>query len=104
MTESADGPIRLEEDPATGDRFLVYGTDKGMRIDIRFEGETLWMSQSQIADLFGRDVGHVSRHITNILEEGELAEDSNLRNWRNDNIRKADVTISKNYLMETEIW
>jgi hypothetical protein len=79
MSDEAEGPIHLEVDESTGDRFLVYGGEKGLRIDIRFEGETLWMTQAQIAELFGRDVANVSRHIANILEEGELAEGSNLR-------------------------
>lgn len=33
-------PVRLVEDETTGDRFLVYGTDKGLRLDIRYEGES----------------------------------------------------------------
>lgn len=77
MTEQ--GPIHLEEDAATGDRFLVYDSGKGARLDIRFEGETLWMTQEQIARLFGRDVSVVSRHIANVIAEGELDEASNLQ-------------------------
>ena len=65
-------PVHLVEDAETGDRFLVYGTDKGMRLDIRYEGETLWMSQGQMAELFGVTVPSISRHIANILEECEL--------------------------------
>jgi hypothetical protein len=71
-------PVILQEDESTGDRFLVYNTDKGLRLDIRYQGEALWMTQSQIAELFGRDVSTISRHISNILEEGELDE-SNLQ-------------------------
>lgn len=75
MDEDAE-PVRLEEDPATSDRFLVYAAGGGHRLDIRFEGETLWMTQAQIAELFGRDVGSISRHIAKVLEEGELDETS----------------------------
>jgi len=71
-------PVVLQEDETTGDRFLVYSTDKGLRLDIRYEGEALWMTQAQIAELFGRDVSTISRHINNIIEEGELDE-SNLQ-------------------------
>lgn len=74
-----DDPIKLVEDEDTGDRFLVYGARGGMRLDIRFEGETLWMTQAQIADLFGRDRSVVSKHITNIFNEGELDEVSNVQ-------------------------
>lgn len=69
-------PVILQEDETTGDRFLVYSTDKGLRLDIRYDGEALWMTQAQIAELFGRDVSTISRHISNIVEEGELGESS----------------------------
>lgn len=74
MSDQNDVPVQLVEDETTGDRFLVYGTNKGMRIDIRYEGDTLWMTQAQIAELFGRDRTSVTKHISNILEEGELDE------------------------------
>ncbi len=44
---SDERPVVLHEDEKTGDRFLVYGTDKGLRLDIRYAGETLWMTQAQ---------------------------------------------------------
>ncbi|MCF8880276.1 hypothetical protein L5876_10660 [Hyphobacterium sp. SN044] len=74
-----DEPVRLTEDEETGDRFLVYGGKDGFRLDIRYEGETLWMTQAQIAQLFGRDQSVISRHIANILEEGELDEEGNMQ-------------------------
>lgn len=70
-------PVHLQEDEATGDRFLVYGSDSGARVEVYYQGEQLWMTQAQIADLYGRDVSTISRHISSILEEGELDE-SNL--------------------------
>ena len=79
LNTEPEGPIHLIEDEATGDRFLVFASAKGVRLDIKFEGDTLWMTQAQIAELFGRDVGTISRHIGNILEEGELSEESNLQ-------------------------
>lgn len=78
MSKEQDEPIRLVEDEETGDRFLVYSTDKGLRIDIRFEGETLWMTQAQIGQLFGRDQSVISRHINKIIEEGELDESGSM--------------------------
>lgn len=79
MDDQENGPVELIEDIETGDKFLVYGTDKGMRLDIRYEGETLWMTQAQIGELFGRDVSSISRHIANIFEEGELPEATSLQ-------------------------
>lgn len=69
-------PVVLQEDEKTGDRFLVYGTDKGLRIDVRYEGETLWMTQAQIADLFGVTRQSVNGHLNNIYEEGELEREA----------------------------
>lgn len=71
------GPVHLQEDEATGARFLIYGNSSGSHVEIRYQGDQLWMTQAQIADLFGRSVSVVSRHISGILEEGEL-DDSNL--------------------------
>lgn len=70
-------PVHLQEDASTGDRFLVYGSESGARVEVQYQGDKLWMTQAQIADLYGRDVSTVSRHIGSILEEGELDE-SNL--------------------------
>ncbi|MFK0206786.1 RhuM family protein [Agrobacterium sp. NPDC090283] len=99
---SEDGPIHLFEDAQTGNKFLVYGTEKGLRIDIKYEGETLWMTQAQIGELFGRDVSSISRHITNIFEEGELPESTSLQKVQTTNGRPAtlynlDVVISVGY-------
>lgn len=102
MSAEQDEPIRLVEDEETRDRFLVYSTQKGIQLDIRFEGETLWMTQAQIAELFGRDVSTVSRHIGNILEERELDESSSLQKVQTTTGRPAtiyslDMVISVGY-------
>jgi hypothetical protein len=72
-------PVTLTGDIETGDKFLIYATANGVNVELHYEGETLWMTQSQIAELFGRDVSVVSRHISNILTEGELDERGNLQ-------------------------
>jgi len=95
-------PVHLVEDAATGDRFLIYGTEKGIRIELRYDGDTLWMTQSQIAELFGRDVSTISRHINNIIEEGELAEDTSLQKaqlstGRPSTLYSLDMIISVGY-------
>ncbi len=102
MSDDKIEPVHLTEDPETGDRFLVYGTDKGLRLDIRYEGDTLWMTQAQIGQLFGRDVSSISRHINNIFEEGELSESTSLQKVQTTSGRPAsmynlDVVISVGY-------
>ena len=60
------------EIPNSSDQLLVYGTSSGVRVDVRYQGETLWMTQRQMADLFGVSVPTISRHIANVVEQGEL--------------------------------
>ncbi len=53
--------------------FLLYTAEDGRtRIEVRFDGETAWLSLGQMAELFQRDKSVISRHIKNIFEEGEL--------------------------------
>lgn len=97
-----NAPIELVEDAETGDRFLVYASAQGLRLDIRFEGETLWMTQAQIGQLFGRDISTISRHIANVIEEGELDEATSLRKTQTSLGRPAtlyslDMVISVGY-------
>jgi hypothetical protein len=89
-----DEPVRLIEDEETGDRFLVYGGKDGFRLDIRYEGETLWMTQAQIARLFGRERSVVTKHINNILAENELDEDSNVQKLHIANSSKPTMLYS----------
>ena len=61
--------------------FLLYQTEDGQtRIEVRMQGETVWLSLNQMSDLFGRDKSVISRHISNIFEEGELTPDSVVAN------------------------
>lgn len=51
----------------------IYKTKEGkIQLEVRFEGETFWLSLNQIADLFQRDKSVISRHLKNIYKEGEL--------------------------------
>ena len=60
---------------------IIYQTADGLtKIDVRMEGETLWLTQAQIAQLFGRDRSVITKHIRNILTEGELDIKSNVQN------------------------
>lgn len=74
--EPSAGPVRLVEDKATGDRFLIYGTDSGVRVQLQYASETLWMTQDQMAAFFGVDRSGIARHLKNIFSEGELEEAS----------------------------
>lgn len=55
------------------DNMLIYLSEDGkIKIDVKFENETVWLSLDQMATLFGRDKSTISRHVKNIFEEGEL--------------------------------
>lgn len=57
--------------------FLLYQTEDGRTsVEVRFDGETAWLSLGQMAELFQRDKSVISRHIKHIFEEGELERTS----------------------------
>jgi hypothetical protein len=51
---------------------VVYQPDETMRLEVRLDGETVWLNQLQMAELFGRDRSVIARHIRNAFQEGEL--------------------------------
>src|ERR1035437_5515933 len=56
---------------------LIYQTPNGnTKIDVRLDDETVWLNQYQLAELFQTDRTSIAKHIKNIYETGELAEDS----------------------------
>lgn len=66
-----------EPSPPSGGQFLVYQTEDGkLKLDVRFEGETVWLTQQHMAELFQTTKQNVSLHIQNTFSEGELLEDS----------------------------
>lgn len=74
--EMEDGPISVIEDGDTGDRFIVYRANDGVRAELRVIGDTFWATRAQMAEMFDIDVRTVSYHLTNIFSEGELDPDS----------------------------
>ena len=61
----------------------IYQTADGQtRVDVRFDQETVWLSQAQMAELFDKDVRTVSEHLKNIYKEHEIKEGSTLRKFR----------------------
>lgn len=65
-----------------GDIVIYQTEDGGTKIDVRFEGETVWLTQQQMAELFGSSRTNIVEHIRHIYEEGELDEDSTCRKFR----------------------
>lgn len=64
-------------------QIILYTTPKGdVKVEIRFEDETFWLTQKKIAELFGVDVRTVNEHLKNIFESGELQRESTIRKIR----------------------
>lgn len=71
---SIDGP--------DGEMIVYVGDDGKPRIDVKFQGETVWLTQAQLAELFDSSKSNISEHITNIFNEGELEEKAVVREFR----------------------
>ena len=62
---------------------IIYTSIDGQTpIDVRLEDETLWLTQAQMCELYQTSKSNVCEHIKHIFEEGELDEDSVVRNFR----------------------
>jgi hypothetical protein len=63
-------------------QILLYQTEDGRsRIEVRLEGETVWLTQAGLAELFQTSVPNISMHLRNLFQEGELAPDSVVKNY-----------------------
>ena len=70
------------ENQSKGD-IVIYQTKDGLaKIDVRFEDETVWLTQAQLVELYHSSKSNISEHIKHIFEEGELEESSTVRNFR----------------------
>ena len=72
MTQPAPTPSEL----------ILYQTEDGRtRLEVRLQGQTVWLSLNQLANLFQRDKSVISKHLKNVFEEGELSRDSVVANF-----------------------
>uniref|UniRef100_UPI003984EF4B virulence RhuM family protein n=1 Tax=Bibersteinia trehalosi TaxID=47735 RepID=UPI003984EF4B len=61
----------------------IYQSQDGKtQVSVQFEKETVWLSQAQMATLFGKDVRTINEHIANVFAEGELEQHSTIRKFR----------------------
>ena len=91
------------------EKVIIYQTKDGeTSIDVRLEGETVWLTANQMAVLFGRDVKTIRKHINNVFLEGELTKDNNTHFLRIDNVKQPvafytlDVIISVGYRVKSQ--
>ena len=94
------------------DNIIIYQSQDGqIKVDVRFEDETVWLTQAQMCDLFGKSKSTISEHINKVFEEGELTPSSVVRNFRttaedgksyNVNYYNLDVVISVGYRVKSQ--
>jgi hypothetical protein len=66
------------EQQALDQVILFQAADGQVSLDVRLEADTVWLSQAQMAELFGRERSVITRHVGNVFREGELPEKSNV--------------------------
>lgn len=94
-------PHKTPESPLG--EFLLYQTEDGRtRLDIRLAGQTLWLTQAQMAELFQTSTQNVTLHLKGIYEEGELAEEATCKDYlqvRSEGVRQVSRNI-KHYNLD----
>ena len=68
---SRQNPNESMEDTSTNE-IILYQPDNALKLDVRVQDESVWLNRNQIAELFGRDVKTIGKHVANALKE-ELA-------------------------------
>ena len=103
----------MEDQPTnmnTGEILLYQNQDGNIKIDVRLEEETVWLTQAQLCELFQKSKATVSEHLKNIFEEGELQEKAVVRKFRttaadgknyDTNYYNLDVIISVGYRVKS---
>jgi len=71
-----------EQLPPTGELILYRTEDGRTRVECRFVGETVWLSQALMAELFQKDVRTINEHLRNLIAEGELDPAATIRKFR----------------------
>lgn len=96
----------------SGEIIIYEGANGALGIEVRVEGETVWLSQSRLVELFQSSKANVSEHIKNIFNEGELEKNSVVRDFRttamdgktyNVEHYNLDIIISLGYRIKSDI-
>ena len=89
---------------------LIYATEDGLsRVDVTFDGDTVWLNQDQMAELFQKAKSTINEHIKHIYEDGELQKSSTMRKFGNTefstkptNFYNLDMIISVGYRVRSQ--
>jgi hypothetical protein len=87
----------------SGGEFLLYQTEDGqVRLDVRLQDETVWLTQPLMAELFQTTQQNISQHIRNVFEEGELTPEATHKKFlsvRQEGRRDVRNQIDRSWLM-----
>ena len=80
-------------DSSKGNEIIIYQPDETMKLKVRLENETVWLTQAQMAELFQSTRNNITLHIRNIFKEGELEENSVCRDIQLMAMRKGTAKV-----------
>lgn len=89
---------------------IIYTTEDGLtKVDVNFDGDTVWLTQDQMSELFQKAKSTINEHIRNVYEEGELDKESTMRKFgisefstKPTNFYNLDVIISVGYRVKSQ--
>jgi prophage maintenance system killer protein len=61
---------------------IIYKDNQGSELQVEVDGETVWLSQAQMADLFEKDIRTINEHVKNVYKEAELSQNQTIRKFR----------------------
>ena len=94
-------------EPSKGE-IVMYQPDETIRLEVRMDGETVWLSANQMANLFDRDEKTIRKHINNVFSEEEVPKNINTHFLRVDGVKQPvafytlDVIISVGYRVKSK--
>lgn len=100
-------------EPMSGNEIIIYQPDATLKLDVQVEGDTVWLTQAQMVELFNSSKANISEHIKSIFDSGELIREATVRKFRtvrqegNRNVSRnieffnLDVIISVGYRVNT---
>ena len=88
---------------------LIYQNETGnIKVDVVFEDDSIWLSQAQICEVFGKAKSTISEHIKAIFEEGELDESVVVRNFRttefSSNSPSSKICLICSLILDLLVW
>ena len=72
----------MNDEHSQGEIIVYRSSDGLIKVDVRFEGDTVWLTQAQLVELYRSSKSNISEHIKHILEDGELDKDRVVRKFR----------------------